>query len=120
MSTRESGERWTVEVTDGVMIWEFLPGMELDAFEEEVEDLLADQDLDGMVTVVNLDDPFSAEVLDTWEQTARRLNRTAVSRWAIVAEGIKAISLQGKVDVGSLETMTTEDRAEAVDWARTG
>jgi len=107
------------------MVWEFLPGMELQAFREEAypvfEELLETADVDGMVTDVQLEDAFTAEVFEVWEQTATRLNRAPVARWAIVAEGIKAISLSGKVDTGDdLDTMTSEDRTEAIEWARGG
>ena len=45
MTVSQRGSGWTVEVDDGVIIWEFLPGMELSAFQEEAypvyEDLLS-------------------------------------------------------------------------------
>jgi hypothetical protein len=124
MVVSKTGDRWTVEVDDAVMIWEFLPGMELAAFREGAypvfEDLLESHDIDGMVTVVQLDDPFTADVFEVWEQTGQRLDRSNVDRWAVVADGIKAISLRGKIDVGDLDTLATEDRTEAVEWARSG
>lgn len=122
MAATERGDGWTVEIDDSVMVWEFLPGMELSAFIEDAypvfEDLLATYDVTGMVTVVKLDDPFTEDVFEVWEKTAKRLNKAGVDRWAVVADGIKAISLRGKITVGSLETYTTENRTEAVEWAR--
>jgi hypothetical protein len=122
MTQSRRGDGWRVELDHGVMVWEFLPGMELSAFAEDAypvfEDLLTSHDIDGMVTVVRLDDPFTGAVFDVWEQSAARADRAGIDRWAVVAEGIKAISLRGKVDTGDLETMTTEDRAAAVDWAQ--
>jgi hypothetical protein len=82
------------------------------------EDLLATYDITGMVTVVKLDDPFTEDVFEVWEKTAQRLTEAEVGRWAVVADGIKAISLRGKINVGSLETHTTENRTEAIEWAR--
>jgi len=121
MATNHSGDGWTVTVNDGVMVWEFLPGMDLDAFGSEAydtfEELLARDDVTAMVTVVKLDDPFTPEVFDVWERSASRADEEGIDRWAVVADGIKAISLRGKVDAGSMETMTTEDRTEAVEWA---
>jgi|AntDeeMinimDraft_5_1070356.scaffolds.fasta_scaffold36440_1 hypothetical protein len=121
MATHRSGDGWTVEVNDGVMIWEFLPGMEMDAFGTEAyetyEELLDREDVTSMVTVVKLDDPFSGEVFDVWEQSAQRAEQAGIERWAVAADGIKAISLRGKVDTGGLETLTTESRTEAVEWA---
>jgi hypothetical protein len=121
MPHRESGDGWTVEVQDTIMIWEFLPGMELSAFKEEAypvyEDFLADDEFDGMVTDVRIDDPFTSEVFDVWEKSAQRADDAGIERWAVVAEGISAISLRGKVNTGGLETLTTEDRSEAIEWA---
>jgi hypothetical protein len=116
------GDGWTVELEDSVMVWEFLPGMELAAFRGEAypifEDLLTEHDITGMVTVVKLDDAFNADVFEVWETSAQRAETGGVERWAVVADGIKAISLRGKVNTGGLETLTTEDRTEAVEWAR--
>jgi hypothetical protein len=122
MAISHAGDGWTVELEDGVMIWEFLPGMELDAFRNDAypiyEDLLTNNDVNGLVTVVKLDDAFTGEVFEVWEQSAQRAEAGGIERWAVVADGIKAISLRGKVDAGGLETLTTEDRSEAVEWAR--
>jgi hypothetical protein len=122
MTTSERGDGWTVEVDDSVMVWEFRPGMDLSAFREDAyrvfEELLETHDVRGMVTVVKLDDPFDQETFDIWERSADRAERGGVDRWAVVADGIKALSLRGTVDTGELETFTTEDRSEAVKWAR--
>jgi hypothetical protein len=120
MSVSRSGDGWTVEVDGTVMVWEFLPGMELTSFKQNAypvfEDLLDTHEITGMVTVVRLDDPFNEEVFSVWEQTAKRVAEDGMDRWAVVADGITAISLRGKVDTGEVKTLTTEDRAEAVDW----
>jgi len=122
MSVSKRGDGWTVAVDDGVMAWEFLPGMELQAFREEAypvyEDLLETHDVDGMVTVVKLDDAFNEQVFEVWERSAARAEQAGIERWAVVADGIKALSLRGKVDTGGLDTLTTENRREAVEWAR--
>jgi hypothetical protein len=122
MATERTGDGWTVAVDDGVMIWEFLPRMELSTFGEEAydtyEELLGREGVSGMVTVVELDDPFTSDAFDVWERSARRASEAGIERWAVVADGIKAISLRGKIDTGDLETLTTEDRTEAVEWAK--
>jgi hypothetical protein len=124
MATQKRGDGWTVEVDDQVMIWEFHPGMELSAFREDAypvyEGLLERHDLAGLVTVVELDDAFDAEVFEVWEQSAHRAEQAGLQRWGVVADGIKSLSLRGKVDTGGLDTMTTDDREEAVEWARDG
>jgi hypothetical protein len=122
MVTTRTGDGWTVEVDDGVMIWEFLPEMDISEFGSEAletyEELLETETVDGMVTVVGIDDPFNADVFEVWERSAKRADRAGIDRWAVVADGVKALSLRGKVDTGDLETLTTEDRVGAVEWAR--
>jgi hypothetical protein len=124
MAVSESGDRWTVEVDGDVMIWEFLPGMELSAFRDDAypvfEELIQTRTIEAMITVVKLDDPFTEEVFGVWEQSAQRAEAGGIERWAVVADGIKAISLRGKIDTAGLDTYTTEDRVEAVEWARSG
>lgn len=122
MAQKQTGDGWTVEVQDNIMVWEFLPGMELSAFKQEAypvyEELLDDHEFDGMVTDVRIDDPFTGEVFDVWEKSAQRADQAGLERWAVVADGIRAISLRGKVDTGGLETLTTEERTKAIEWAK--
>lgn len=122
MTVTRSGDGWTVELDDGVMVWEFLPGMELSAFKKDAypvfEELLESHDITAMVTVVKLDDPFNSEVFEIWEQSASRADEAGIQRWGVVADGIKAISLRGKIETGNLETLTTEERTAAAEWAR--
>jgi hypothetical protein len=122
MATQESGDGWTVEVKNGLMVWEFLPGMKLSEFGQDAYDtfdeLLRTNRINAMVTVVELDDPFSSEVFDVWEKSANRASEAGLKKWAIVADGIKSISLRGKIDTGDLDTFTSENRTEAIDWAR--
>jgi hypothetical protein len=119
---RRTGDGWEVEVQDDTMIWTFLPGMELAAFRDDAypvfEELLETHELDGMVTDVQLKDPFTEDVFEVWEQSAQRAAEDGLDRWAVVAEGIKSLSLRSRIDTGDLETLTTERRSEAVDWAR--
>ena len=122
MAVTHSGDGWAVEVEDDVLIWEFLPEMDLSDFGAEAystyENLLRDRDPRAMVTVVRIDDPFDGDTFEVWERSAKRADQAGMERWAVVADGIKAISLRGKIDTGSLDTFTTEDRVEALDWAR--
>jgi hypothetical protein len=122
MPTTEHGDGWTVDVEDGLMLWEFEQGMNLAAFEAQAypvfEDLLESHDVTAMVTVVRLDDPFTADVFNLWEESGQRLDAAGGEKWALVADGVKAISLRGKIDVGDLDVHTTERREDAVEWAR--
>jgi hypothetical protein len=121
MSVTETGDGWSVEIDGDVMVWEFQPGMELPSFADEAypvfEDLLESHDVTAMVTVVELEDPFNEAVFRIWEQSAQRADEAGIDGWAVVADGIKAISLRGKINAGELDTFTTEDRSEAVEWA---
>jgi hypothetical protein len=121
MPRQQSGDKWTVELDGNVLIWEFLPGMELSSFKKEAfpvyQQFLSEHDVEAMVTDVRIEDPFNGDVFDVWEESARIADREGMRRWAVVADGIKAISLGGKIDTGDLETLTTEDRSEAVEWA---
>lgn len=122
MAQKQTGAGWTVETRNNIMVWEFLPGMELSAFKQEAypvyEELVTENDFDGMVTDVRIEDPFNSEAFDVWEKSAQRADAAGIDRWAVVAEGITAISLRGKVDTGDMETLTTEDRSEAIEWAQ--
>jgi len=122
MAQKQRGDGWTVEIRDNIMVWEFLSGMDVSSFEADAypvyEDLVSKHDLDGMVTVVELEDPFTPEAFEVWEKSAQRAKRAGLERWAVVADGIKALSLGGKIDTGGLDTLTTEDRTEAIEWAQ--
>lgn len=122
MTQKQTGDGWTVEARGDLLIWEFLPGMELSAFEKEAypvyKDLISQNDFKGMVTVVELSDPFTPEAFEIWEKSAQQAEQAGIDRWAVVADGIKALSLRGKIDTGDLDTLTTEDRSEAIEWAQ--
>lgn len=69
-------------------------------------------------------DGWTVEVDDRvmiWEKSAQRADAAGLERWAVVADGIKSLSLRGKIDTGGLDTTTTTgNRAEAVEWVRNG
>lgn len=73
-----------------------------------------------MATLVDLDDPFGGAVSDIREESAGWAENAGVARWGVAADGITPISFRGRIDIGGLETYTTEDRDEAVEWARSG
>ncbi|SFC08722.1 hypothetical protein SAMN05444422_104194 [Halobiforma haloterrestris] len=97
--------------------------MDLEAFETEAypvyEDLLAERDVETLVTVVELEEPFTREAFEVWERAALKASDAGVDRWALVADGAKALSLRGQIDVGDLDVCTTEERTEAFAWAET-
>ena len=120
-------QNWEMTYEDGVHVSVFQQGMELDSFEEAAypafERYLTrhHEALVGSVGVVELDDPFSDEVFAVWQQAAQRCRELPnYQRLAIVADGIKAVSLRGEVDVDGVVVETFEDRETAVEWARNG
>ncbi|MFC7132727.1 MULTISPECIES: hypothetical protein [Salinibaculum] len=119
MSVTEQGDGWTVEVTDGVMIWEFLVEMDLESFREDAfpvfKRIVASRDVTGMVTVEDLDDLFNDSVFQVREHIAQRAAQKGVDRWVAVSDGIKKLSLSSKIDTRSLDTFTTENRTEAIE-----
>jgi len=122
MGISKSGDVWTVEVENGVMIWEFRDGVELSPFRDGVypvcEKLLEAHDISGTVTHVDMADPFNADTFEVWAQSALTVDRAGQDRWEVAADGITVISLGGKIDTSELDTLTTEARTEAVEWTK--
>lgn len=122
MIPSRSGEEWTVKVRGNALVWIFLPELSPALFEHSAaqahEELLEMYDIDSLVTVVKRDDPFTGEVFQLWQVVVERATTAGVEQWAVVAEGVEDISVQTKVSVNSVETYTTEDRAEAIQWAQ--
>ena len=106
------------------MIREFQPGMELPAFADDAcpafEESLRFHDIGATITVVDLDDPFNQTVFTIWEDSAQRADEAGTTRRAVVTDGIKSLSLRGKIDTDELAVFTSEDRTEAIEWARSG
>lgn len=121
MTISRSGEAWTIAVDDSVIIWKFLPGTGLANFEHSAfpvfEEFLTTYDIESLLTIIQLEDPFTRSVFDTCEKSARLADDAGVQKWAIVAEGIKDVSLTGEITTGDLAVVTTEDREKALEWA---
>jgi hypothetical protein len=121
------GTNWSLEYEDGVVIGRFLEGMPLSAFEEECypafEEILGEhrEDIVATADLVRLEDPFGEDVLEIWEQAARESSQLPnYGRAALVADGIKKVSLKNKLKVPKAEIETFEDHDEAIEWARHG
>jgi hypothetical protein len=120
-TSARSGEHWQARLVDDVLVYEFQAGMDTDEFGGDAydayTDFLAREDVTAMVTVVNMDDPFGPDAFETWERSASVAVDHGIERWAVVAEGIKQLSLKSKLDVAGLAVFTTDSRDEALDWA---
>ena len=122
MIPSRSGEEWTVKVHENALVWIFLPELSPALFEHSAaqaqEELLSMYDIDSLVLVIKREDPFTEEMFKLWQVVVERATDGGVGRWAVVAEGVEDISVDTKVSVDSVETYTTEDRAEAIQWAQ--
>jgi hypothetical protein len=122
MAPSRTGEEWTVKVRGDTLVWIFLPRLDPALFEHSAadahEELLDMYDIEGMVTVVKREDPFTEDVFRLWQIVVESAAAAGVGRWAAVADGIEDISLHNKVSVDGLETYTTEDRDDAIQWAQ--
>lgn len=120
----ESGSNWDVKSEGETLVWTFKEGMDLSKFKEEAyptyERILQDEGekVNGMVTIINFDNPFNKDAFEVWEKAGKKASEEGIERWAVVAEGITKHSLHGKVDVDGLKVHSTEDKEEALDWAR--
>lgn len=112
--------QYEVDVRDDVIVWEFPENMDQSAFGtaafERYEQLLDSHDVTGMVTVVKMDEAFRSDTFEIWEAAGERAVEEGIERWAIVADGLKSMSLRSRVDLPELDIYTTDDRAEALDW----
>ena len=69
--------------------------MELSKFKQEAypvyKDILSEngEEVNGMVTVIELDDPFNDEAFNVWENAGQKAQEEGIDRWALVADGLK-------------------------------
>lgn len=113
---------WSAEVHRDVLVFEFDAGMDQSEFGDsawkEYTTLLERDDVSGLVTVVRMDDAFDADTFDVWNRSGRKAVDEGITKWAIVAEGLKSMSLRSQLDVPGLDVHTTADRQEAIEWVR--
>lgn len=120
----DSGDKWSVKSEGDTLVWIFEEGMDLSKFKEEAyptyESILVDEgeNVNGMVTIVNFDDPFNKDAFKVWEKAGQKASEEGIDRWAVVAEGLTKMSLKGKLDFDGLEVNSTEDEKDAIEWAR--
>jgi hypothetical protein len=122
---KREGTNWSLEYDDGVVVGVFDEGMPLDAFETEAypafEAIIGEhrEDIVGTADLVRLEDPFGDDVLEIWEQAANESAQLPnYRRAALVADGIKKLSLKKKLRVPGAEVGTFEDHQTAIEWAR--
>lgn len=120
----ESGDRWSVKSEEDTLVWTFEEEMELSKFKEEAyplyKEILSESgnEINGMVTIIELDDAFNEEAFKVWENAGQKAQDEGIERWALAANGLTKISLKGKLDYDELKVKAFEDRSEAIDWSR--
>jgi hypothetical protein len=122
MSQLDQVDGWEMEHTGEVLVFEFGPDMELEAFGEDAweayTEMLSRERVCAIVTVVEVEDPFDAATFDVWERSGHLAAERGVERWAVVGDRLKRMSTRSKLDVEGLEVEGFDDRAEALAWAR--
>lgn len=120
----ENGSKWSVKSEGDTLVWTFEEGMELSKFKQEAypvyKDILSEngEEVNGMVTVIELDDPFNDEAFKVWENAGQKAQEEGIDRWALVADGLTKLSLRGKLDYENLKLKGFEGKSEAVNWSR--
>lgn len=124
---RKTGDNWSLEYDDGVLVARFEQGIDFDAFGAEAflafERILNvhGRNVVGSANVVTVEAHLSDEVYGVWEQAAERYAQLPdYRRGAFVADGLKQFSLKKSLDVPGAENRTFDDFETAVEWVRNG
>lgn len=118
-----AGPDWSFRVVDNVIVGEFTEGTELtgeesDKMVERFGELIERPETDAHVTILRSSEPYSKEGQENLRQSAEAGVEHGITRWAIVAEQIKSLTMEAQVDVEGVEAVETFDDADAaIDWA---
>jgi hypothetical protein len=122
---RKTGDDWTLEYDDGVLVARFEASIEFKAFGDEAFPAFKQildthgQNIVGSANLVSVGDHLGKEVYDVWEQAATKYaSLPNYQRGAFVAEGLKQFSLQKSLDVPGAENQTFDDFDAAIEWVR--
>lgn len=124
---RQQSSEWKFYADGTVIVGEFPEGTELTGPESDemvaaFGDLLERPNTDAHVTVLRSSQPYSKAAQENLRQSALASVDHGVTRWAVVAEGTKQLTMKSKVDVEgvTVEAFDLDQKAEAVEWARQG
>jgi hypothetical protein len=124
---KQSGESWSLEYQDGVVIGRFHEDMPLDAFETEAYpafEAIVDEyetDIVGTADLIEVEQSLDDDVLAIWEDAANASSQLPnYERGALVADGLKKFALQNKLDVPDAEIQSFDSLDAAIEWARHG
>jgi len=124
ISISESGDNWSVKSDQNTLVWVFEEGMDLSKFGEEAyplyKQILADhgEAVEGMVTIINMKDPFNDDAFEVWENAGKKAQEEGVEKWVLVADGLTQLSLREKLDYQDLRVKGEESRDKAIEWVR--
>ena len=122
---RKTGDNWSLEYDDGVLVARFEAGIDFEAFGDEAFPAFKQilnihgRNIVGSANLVTVEDHLGKEVYDVWEQAAEAYaDLPNYQRGAFVAEGLKQFSLQKSLDVPGAENRTFDDFDAAIEWVR--
>ncbi len=114
-------EALSAEVVDGVVVveWhEHRPDGEVVG--QRVLDLLEREGVEAYVAVDRSDRYLGPETQEAMERMATRIADCGVERVGLVGEAIKTLAAKRVFDEAGLTVHAADDRADAVEWARSG
>ena len=122
---RKTGDNWSLEYDDGVLVARFEAGIDFEAFGDEAFPAFKQilnvhgGNIVGSANLVTVEDHLDKEVYSVWEQAAEEYaDLPTYQRGAFVAEGLKQFSLQKSLDVPGAENRTFDDFDAAIEWVR--
>lgn len=122
---KREGTHWSLEYEDGVVVGRFGEDMPLEAFGEEAypafEEIIEEHEYDivGTADLVEVDGTLGNDILSVWEQAAQESSQLPnYERGALVADGLKKLAIQNKLNVPDAEITAFEDLDTAIEWAR--
>lgn len=125
MSRRQSSE-WEFYADGDVIVGEFpeeteLTGPESDEMVAAFGELLERPDTDTRTRrFIRSSRPYSKAAQENLRQSALASVDHGVTRWTVVAEGTKQLTMKSKVDVEgvTVEAFDLDEKDEAIEWAR--
>ncbi len=121
----EKSTDWEFYVEDDVIVAEFpedteLSGEESDLMVERFTELMDRPGTDAHVSVLRSNEPYSKEGQENLRKSAQAGVEAGITRWAVVAEGTKRITMRKQVDVDgvTVESFGLDEKADAVEWAK--
>ena len=85
--------------------------------QEFIEKLRENPHVNATVDIVTMEKAAGNLLLDTVEQAAREGREYGLEKYAIVSDDIEKYAMKNKVDIDGIETFTSDDPEEALDWA---